>query len=135
MGARRPRWAIGVVVLALLASVAAAVAVVGRGHGEGGAAPSAARAYPTGPAIGAPREPDAAPVSGRSRQERAALAAARRFLAGYLPYSYGQAPASRIVAATAPLARALRRHPPRVPASTRRLAPRLVALQVASVNG
>src|SRR5690348_6329683 len=96
MGARRRRSA-GLVALVLAASAAAAIAV-GQLHGDSSERPAAraARVYPTVPATGAPREPTAAPARGPSRQERAALAAARRFLAGYLPYSYGQAPARRV---------------------------------------
>jgi hypothetical protein len=122
------------VALALAASGGLAVAVLRGGSGDG-AAPSSARAYPTVPALGAPREPSAIPAAGRGPQERAALEAARRFLAGYLPYSDGQAPASRIAAAAPPLARTLRRQPPRVAAGDRGLEPRLVELEVASVNG
>jgi hypothetical protein len=134
MRARRRRWAAGVAALALAASSGVAV-VVWRGGSDDRAAPSAARAYPTVPARGAPREPSAIPPAGRSPSERAALEAARRFLAGYLPYSYGQASASQIRGAAAPLARTLRRQPPRVAAGERELEPQLVALEVASVNG
>ena len=63
------------------------------------------------------------------------MRAARRFLAGYLPYSYGRGPAGRIEAAAAPLATMLRRQPPRVPAADRQLRARLVSLEVASSNG
>src|SRR4051794_33993135 len=134
MGARQRRWAAALVALALAASAVIAVAI---GHGGAGDRPaaSAARAYPTVPTLGAPREPDAVAVGGRSSQERAALKVARRFLAGYLPYSYGQAPASGIQGAARPLARTLRRQPPRVAASERGRAPRLGGLEVASING
>src|SRR4051812_13819180 len=128
MRAPRRRSVAGLVVLVVVASAAVAVAALGGGASER-AAPSA-RAYPTVPALGAPRESNAAPAGGRGARERAALAAARRFLAGYLPYSYGQAPAGWLQGAAAPLVRALRRQPPRVPAADRRLAPRLVALEV-----
>jgi hypothetical protein len=46
---------------------------------------------------------------------REASEAARRFLAGYLPYSYGRRPASSISSVTADLRRELVRHTPRVP--------------------
>src|SRR3954449_3469848 len=140
MGARRWRSAAGIVALALAASAALALALgVGAGGLRGGAsdrpAPSAVRVYPTVPARGAPREPTTPPAAGRSAHERAALAAARRFLAGYLPYSYGQAPATRIRGAAPPLMSSLRRQPVRVAAAERALAPRLVGLEVAEVNG
>src|SRR5205814_556419 len=54
--------------------------------------------------------------------------AARGFLAGYLPYTYGQAPAERIRNAAPALRRALERAPLVVPAPVRRLHPRLVSL-------
>src|SRR4051795_3289423 len=114
MGARRRRSAAGIVALALAARAALPPALaLGVGGLRGGAsdrpAPRAVRVYPTVPARGAPREPAApAPAGARSMQERAAVAAARRFLAGYLPYSYGQAPATRIEAAAAPLMSSLR---------------------------
>src|SRR4051794_9051908 len=131
MAARR-RWAAGVAALALAASGGVAAVAL---RGDDRAAPSSARAYPTVPARGAPREPSAIPPAGRSQSERAALEAARRFLAGYLPYSYGHAPASRIRDAAAPLAQTLRRRPARVAAGEREREPQLVALEVASVNG
>src|SRR4051794_7137433 len=136
MGARRRRSAVGIVALALAVSAAVALGVGGlRGGASDRPAPSAVRVSPTVPARGAPREPSTAPSAGRSAQERAALAAARRFLAGYLPYSYGQAPATRIEAAATPLARTLRRQPVRVAAAERRFRPRLIGLEVMEVNG
>ena len=90
------------------------------------------------PPSGAPREPQPAPTAGQSAAERAAFAAARRFLEGYLPYSYGRGPAGRIDAVAAPLAATLRRSPPRVPARIANdptLRPRVIALEVASANG
>src|SRR4051794_41983495 len=47
---------------------------------------------------------------------RAATTAARAFLGGYLPYSYGPAQARRIRAAAVPVLRGLEQFPPRVPA-------------------
>ena len=54
---------------------------------------------------------------------RAAAAAARVFLEGYLPYSYGRAQARRIRAAATSLLRELEASPPRVPASVARARP------------
>src|SRR4051812_45230995 len=136
MGARQRRSAAGLPALALAASAAVPLGVGGlRGGASDRPAPSALRVYPTVPARGAPREPTTPPAAGCSAHERAALAAARRFLAGYLPYSYGQAPATRIRGAAPPLMSSLRRQPPRVAAADRRLRPRLIDLEVAQVNG
>jgi hypothetical protein len=66
---------------------------------------------------------------------RAAAAAARAFLEGYLPYSYGRAHAERIRAAAAPLLRELEAAPPRVPASVARARPRLVSVRAAAATG
>lgn len=71
-------------------------------------------------------------------QQRAAAAAsraARVFLRGYLPYSYGQAPAAAIHAAAASLRAELAARPPRVPAAlARRARPRLTRLQLSSAR-
>jgi hypothetical protein len=58
--------------------------------------------------------------------------AARAFLAGYLPFTYGHAVHLR--AATAALRHTLRSHPPRVPRAERRRHPRVVALQTDGVS-
>jgi hypothetical protein len=55
--------------------------------------------------------------------------AARRFLAGYLPYSYGRRSARRISSASHGLRRRLAARPPRVPARERRREPRVVLVQ------
>ena len=127
------RWLIGVVVV--LGAAGAGIAIAAVLSARDGGSRTAARPYPTVPATGTPHEPHPAPAPGRSAEERAAMQAARRFLAGYLPYSYGRGPAGRIEAAAAPLATMLRRQPPRVPAADRQLRPRLVSLDVASSNG
>jgi hypothetical protein len=57
------------------------------------------------------------------REARAATAAARAFLDGYLPYSYGQSDAGPIRAAAWRLLRELEASPPRVPAAVARSAP------------
>jgi hypothetical protein len=60
--------------------------------------------------------------------------AARRFLAGLLPYTYGLGQARKIRAATASLRRQLAADPPRVPPRERRRNPRVVLLQSDSVG-
>jgi hypothetical protein len=60
--------------------------------------------------------------------------AARRFLAGYLPYSYGRRDARRIAQASTALRRRLASEPPRVPSAERGRRPRLVLLQADSVG-
>jgi hypothetical protein len=66
---------------------------------------------------------------------RAAAAAARAFLDGYLPYSYGHAEARRIRAAARPLLRELASSPPRVPATVARGRPRLIAVRAQAATG
>jgi hypothetical protein len=63
------------------------------------------------------------------RKARAATAAARAFLASYLPYSYGRAQARRIRAAATSLLRELEASPPRVPASVARARPQLISVR------
>ena len=69
------------------------------------------------------------------RKARAATAAARAFLAGYLPYSYGRAQARRIRAAATSLLRALEASPPRVPASVARTRPQLISVRAEAAAG
>jgi len=52
----------------------------------------------------------------------------RRFLAGYLAYTYGRAPASQITGASPSLIRSLQAHPPRVPPAARARHPRILSL-------
>ena len=59
---------------------------------------------------------------------------ARRFLAGYLAYTYGRQNAQRIASANAQLRRRLAAHPPRVPARERRRHPRVVLVQSNAVG-
>lgn len=63
------------------------------------------------------------------RDDRAAAAAARSFLSGYLRYSYGRARARRIRSATASLLRELDGSPPRVPEGVARSHPRLISVR------
>jgi hypothetical protein len=69
------------------------------------------------------------------REARAATAAARAFLAGYLPYSYGRSDAERIRAAAWRLLRELKASPPRVPASVARARPQLVSVRAEAATG
>ena len=73
------------------------------------------------------REPSHAPAVAPGKA-RAATAAARVFLHGYLPYSYGRVRADRIRGAAPALVRALRESPPRVPAAVAKGRPRLVSV-------
>jgi hypothetical protein len=66
---------------------------------------------------------------------RAVAAAARVFLEGYLPYSYGRAQAQRIRVTAIPLLRELEAAPPRVPASVARARPRLVSVRAEAATG
>jgi hypothetical protein len=65
---------------------------------------------------------------------RDAKRAARRFLAGYLPYTYGQRDARRIAAASIRLRRRLLAQPPRVPSRERRRHPRVTLLQADGIS-
>ena len=70
------------------------------------------------------------------RAVRQASTAARRFLAGYLPYSYGRRAATRIRAVSPTLRRTLAREAPRVPPALRAKArPRLQALRLSGITG
>ncbi len=60
-----------------------------------------------------------------------AVAVGRAFLAGYLAYSYGRAPARGIVDATRPLIRSLEAHPPRQTPGMRTSGPRVLELHTA----
>jgi hypothetical protein len=68
---------------------------------------------------------------------RGASVAARRFLAGYLPYSYGRAKADAIRSATPALSSTLARNAPRVPpALAAKARPRLLGSpQVSGISG
>lgn len=64
------------------------------------------------------------PPSGSAGAERAA----RRFLRGYLPWLYGQAPRRTIIAATRRLLGGLAAQPPRIPPTMRALVPKVAAI-------
>jgi len=69
------------------------------------------------------------------RDARAATAAARAFLRGYLGYSYGHATASDLRAASVALVRALMAAPPRVPTTVAKADPRLVSVRAQATTG
>jgi hypothetical protein len=74
------------------------------------------------------------PVPASRADVAASKQAARRFLARYLPYTYGRGRARRIRPATAALRRRLAAQRPRVPARERRRRPWLVLLQSDTVG-
>jgi hypothetical protein len=139
----------------LLAAASAALAVAGcgdeydRGAGVYTVATPTAEHTPaaTGPTpapaqgtLEGPEPGAGGPAAPRSGAERRADLAARRavrvFLDGYLPYSYGLAPARAIRASSDRLRAELAADPPRVPPAERRRGrrARLVALQTAAVE-
>jgi hypothetical protein len=106
-------------------------------HDSPGSMPSgtpdpAARSAPGAPR--SERESDHAPAVA-PREARAATAAARAFLDGYLPYSYGRAQARRIRAAAISLLRELEASPPRVPASVAQARPQLISVRAEAATG
>jgi hypothetical protein len=78
-------------------------------------------------------KPPAALTVSRAQVD-AAERAGRRFLAGYLPYSYGRRDARRIHAAGGRLRARLRRERPRVPPEVRGRRPQLVLLHAHGVS-
>jgi hypothetical protein len=104
--------------------------------------PSAAAAAPTAGAVSiastptpaAPSEESNVPTHARRTDIARARRAARRFLRGYLPYSYGHRRASSIAATTPGLRAQLARERPRVPSAERRRHPRVELLQTDGVN-
>jgi hypothetical protein len=74
------------------------------------------------------------PVAASRADVAASKQAARRFLARYLPYTYGRGQARRVRPAAAALRRRLAAQRPRVSAGERRRRPRLVLLQSDTVG-
>jgi hypothetical protein len=144
----RPRlFALTVV---LLLAAAAVLALVDRPAPRPAPAPSRAPVptpqalLPLEPAPAATTEPPSeegkppAAMNVSRRQVAAAERAGRRFLAGYLPYSYGQRGAARIPAASERLRARLAHERPRVPPDVGERRPQVVLLHadgVASRNG
>jgi hypothetical protein len=95
-------------------------------------APSAATALvPVSTPQAPSEESDVQPAVGDVRRSKQA---ARRFLAGYLPFTYGHGNAAAIAAATPELRAELARQRPRVPVAERRRHPRLELLQTNGVS-
>jgi hypothetical protein len=78
------------------------------------------------------RDPGSPAPETSSRDALSPIAAAtgRAFLAGYLAYTYGSAPASWITDATRSLIASLQAHSPRVPPAMRASQPRVLELHV-----
>jgi hypothetical protein len=106
--------------------------------------------YPRGSSSPAPSAPSTAPSPGgvteneaeagnaptvAPREAHAAAAAARAFLEGYLPYSYGRADAERVRAAAIPLLRELEGSPPRVPEKVTHARPQLISVHAEAATG
>jgi hypothetical protein len=89
------------------------------------------RAPTAAPATEAPPPTaDAAERTPSARELRTARRVARRFVAGYLDYSYGRGSADEIDGATALLRDDLAAEPPRVPPTVARLEPELLTVQL-----
>jgi hypothetical protein len=72
----------------------------------------------------------------KQRDVRAAKSAARQFLVGYLPYSYGKRDARSIRSVTPALRSVLARQAPRVPpALAAKARPRLTSLKYSGIDG
>lgn len=129
--ARHARGAAAALGALILLALAAAVLHPGQ-HQTGGPASSPLPLIPApNPVIGTRTPPPPPPPAGPSAAELArARAATRHFLAGYLPYLYGRAPARRVTDVTASVAASLRRSRARVTPAQRRRHPRLVALML-----
>jgi len=79
----------------------------------------------------APDHRQSTPESSGGELSPVAAQASRAFLAGYLAYTCGRAPANRITDATGGLLAALAAHPPRVSPAMRSEHPRVVELHAA----
>lgn len=127
----RDRQRAFVLAAAALVLAAAILTLTGRDHHQ----PLATAAPPTSPAAVPPPVSPAPAVRAPARERvpepapRSIRRVARRFLAGYLPYLYGQRTARRIDASTARLRRRLAANRPRVSPAARRRRPRVVALE------
>jgi hypothetical protein len=143
--ADRPRLFAAAV--AVIAGAAAILALLDdAGPSAAPARPAAEAPTPAPAAVALPADPTPEPappaeegdVPAAQRASRAEVAAARRaarrFLAGYLPYTYGRGPVRRIGAVAPALRARLARERPRVPASERRRRPRVELLQSDGVS-
>jgi hypothetical protein len=109
---------------AVLAGIIATVLLLAVTRGEP-SAPAATHPSST-PTPAVHSEPAPAP----DLSERSAAEVARRFLAGYLAYAYGRAPAAGVPDATQALIASLERHPPRVTVARQARLPRVERLVV-----
>lgn len=145
--ADRPRLFVAAATIILVAALVLALTSGGRDDPRGKTAqPTASEPRaPAPPPVDEPTDSAALPVPSEEgeREEgaepsRAQLAAAkrsaRRFLDGYLAYTYGRADPRGIEAATAELRRALAADRPRVPATERRRRAEVETLQVDGAN-
>ena len=146
--ADRPRlFALAVAVIIAIAVLLALVDDIGpeptpARNASAGGDPASSRPQGEASAPSPTSTPTAAREEGRLAHEplasRAEIAqakrVARRFLRGYLRFSYGQAPASAIVGATEQLRRRLANARPRVPMKDRRRRPRVLLVQSDSVT-
>jgi hypothetical protein len=108
------------------------------GQGGGEATPRFSPAPSTNSSSTAPTQGEReakSPPAVAPREARAATAAVRAFLAGYLPYSYGRSGAGQIRAAATRLLRELEASPPRVPATVARARPRLISVRAEAATG
>jgi hypothetical protein len=130
--------------LVAVVAVVVAIAVVGGLLGSGGGTPPPSRsttltssprstALPPGAHSfedGDESGPQVKGVKTANGQRPAVEAAARAFMAGYLPFSYGQAAASAIQAVTSQEREDLEANPPQVPAAIHRRHPRIVGVRL-----
>ena len=127
--------------LTIVATVAvgAAVAVAALNAGPDRDRPRAQRQVPaptgsTVPYVEAPGEESHPLEPARAVDVEASKRAARRFLAAYLPFTYGRGDARELPAAAPQLRAVLASEPPRVPATERDRVPRVVLLQSNGVS-
>ena len=141
--------------IAAIAALAGAVALAacGENYDKGGAGVYTATPAASAPATrtGSPTTPEPVQTAGGESADESAEAqpldaaqrrmvseassAARVFLAGYLPYSYGQADAARIRSVSSELRDELQRNPPRVPpAKATQARPRVRRLELSGVD-
>ena len=123
---RECRTAIVVVAVLLAAGAILLAAFRPAGHPNHDPAPR----RPVAPAARASRPPAAPDPSAHvAPVGPVAARVARRFLAGYLAYVYGQAPAAAITDAVPALVRSLRARPPLVSPAMRARHPRVMAIR------
>src|SRR4051812_8240252 len=107
-------FAAAVGILVLTAVVLAFISAPSTGPSSSGMTPAPASAVssPESSSSAAPAAPTRTATPHSERSVRAVETAARAFLDGYLPYTYGQRDGSDVKAATGTLRRILVRNPP-----------------------